>query len=85
MTNDCDRWWRGSAKLLRSLDGAPHEVVVQMRVKLEEFQVRPGFVLVLFFCFCFYVGPGRVLACVCVSLAVGVCRLWTGCLPELTS
>ncbi len=35
---DVDRWWRGTAKLSKTLEGAPLEVVAQVRVKLEEFQ-----------------------------------------------
>jgi dynein heavy chain len=38
LASDCDKWWRGSAKLMKSLDGAPQEVVASMRAQLEDFQ-----------------------------------------------
>jgi dynein heavy chain len=34
----CHRWWRGSAKLLKQLTGAPLEVAEAVRQQLQEFQ-----------------------------------------------
>jgi hypothetical protein len=35
-------WWRSTAKLSRQLSKEPAEVVVAVRAKLEDFQVRPS-------------------------------------------
>lgn len=38
LASDCDKWWRGSAKLLKTLEGAAQEVLGTMRAQLQEFQ-----------------------------------------------
>lgn len=38
VANECDKWWRGTAKLSKVLEGPALEVVQQVRVKMEEFQ-----------------------------------------------
>ena len=31
VANECDKWWRGTAKLAKTLTGGPLEVVTQVR------------------------------------------------------
>jgi hypothetical protein len=31
-TADVDRWWRGTAKLAKTLEGAPLDVIAQVRL-----------------------------------------------------
>ncbi|MEW5317509.1 MAG: hypothetical protein WDW38_008798 [Sanguina aurantia] len=47
MASEVDRWWRGAAKLAKTLNGPCLEVVKQVRLKLEEFQTHIPLVIAL--------------------------------------
>ncbi|KAG1667278.1 hypothetical protein FOA52_012567 [Chlamydomonas sp. UWO 241] len=40
VASDCDKWWRGTAKLAKTLEGPTLEVVTAVRARLEEFQAH---------------------------------------------